>query len=161
VAKKEGIDDLAGLLRRLLEMSKKEADKTVIGIHGSPVTGLKRLHESKDTMGEWDLGEWGLFLQTVLNETGTQQLDELNKGARHYARGWRTGRPPGTGSIYVGKVKKGATESMQPNEPGYEYSKVIRDSMKVKKEIAVAGKTEAQQLKELRKYLVRQGIKIY
>jgi hypothetical protein len=151
------VDDLIGIIRRALKAATKTSNKTVIGIHGSPTTGLKKIEPRIDSWGEWGNGEKaGMFSQIVRNETGGRHLEEINRLARHYA----DRQNKNTGSIYFGKqkfkdIKKYADEEY------FDYSRVSEKPLKVKKELKLEGKTEEQQLAALEKFLKRQGIRIY
>ena len=154
-------DEIAGLLNRLVQATRKGGNKTVVGIHGSPKTSLKKILPHIDEWGEW--GDWeipAVFSQIVNAETGGPQLEDLNRLARHYAAK-KSQLPEGTGSIYLGKQKLKDIEKIFSSDPDYQYSRASEKPMKVKKELTLAGKTKEQQLAELEKYLKRQGIVIY
>jgi hypothetical protein len=155
------VDDIAGLLRRLIQATKTSGNKTVVGIHGSPKTGLKKIQPRIDEWGEW--GDWetpAVFSQIINRETGGWHLERLNELARHYAAK-KSALPDGTGSMYLGKQKIKDIEKMYSNDPDYKWTRVSEKPIKVKKELTLAGKTKEEQLKELEKFLKRQGIKIY
>jgi hypothetical protein len=154
-------DDIAGLINRLVQATKKTPNKTVVGIHGSPRTGLRTINPRIDEWGEW--GDWeipAVFSQIINAETGGPQLEDLNRLARHYAAK-KSQLPEGTGSIYLGKQKLKDIEKLYTYDPDYEFTRVSEKPLKVKKELTLAGKTKEQQLAELEKFLKRQGIKIY
>ena len=152
------VDDLIGIIRRALKAATKTSDKTVIGIHGSPEAGLKKITPQMDPWGEWGDGETaGMFTQIIRNETGGRHLDDINKTARHYAAKIND---EGTGSIYLGKQK--VKDIIKYTEsPDFRHSRVSEKPLKVKKELTLEGKTEEQQLAALEKFLKRQGIRIY
>ena len=155
------VDEIAGLINRLVQATKKTPNKTVVGIHGSPRTGLRRIDPRIDEWGEW--GDWeipAVFSQIIDRETGGWHLQRLNELARHYAAK-KSLLPDGTGSMYLGKQKIKDIEKMYTNDRDYQWTRVSEKPLKVKKELTLAGKTKEQQLAELEKFLKRQGIKIY
>jgi len=155
------VDEIAGLINRLVQATKKTPNKTVVGIHGSPRTGLRRIDPRIDEWGEW--GDWeipAVFSQIIDRETGGWHLQRLNELARHYAAK-KSSLPDGTGSMYLGKQKIKDIEKMYSNDRDYQWTRVSEKPLKVKKELTLAGKTKEQQLAELEKFLKRQGIKIY
>jgi hypothetical protein len=154
------IDDLIGIIKRALKATKISGSKTVVGIHGSPEIGLKKIHPRIDPWGEWgDSEKAGMFSQIIRNETGGRHLDEINELARHYAA--KKGMfDEGTGSIYLGKQKVKDIIKYSEN-PDFRNSRVSEKPLKVKKELILEGKTQEQQLAALEKFLKRQGIRIY
>ena len=152
------VDEIAGLINRLVQATKKTPNKTVVGIHGSPRTGLRRIDPRIDEWGDWEIP--AVFSQIIDRETGGWHLQRLNELARHYAAK-KSLLPDGTGSMYLGKQKIKDIEKMYTNDRDYQWTRVSEKPLKVKKELTLAGKTKEQQLAELEKFLKRQGIKIY
>ena len=153
-------DDIIGLIVKAARTAKKEPLKrTSVNLHGSPMLGLKKILPFEGMEGipymEEDIP--AVWTQKIAEKLTKKDLEEILKTAQNFAEGNTRGTalPEGTGAIYGSKIPE-----YDLYEGGYGNWAATTKPVTPQKEITLAGKTEAQRLKELEKYLRRQGIRI-
>jgi hypothetical protein len=155
-------DDLMGLVVKFLnevKSIKQPLKKTSVNLHGSPSLGLKKIDPmyGMEDIPYLPFDAPAVWTQKIPDTISRSDFLEIQKMAKQFASGsTRTNDYPlGTGSIYGSRIPE-----YNLYDGGYENWAATINPMKVKKELTLAGKTEQQQLKELEKFLKRQGIKI-
>ena len=153
-------DDIIGLIVKASRQAKKEPLKrTSVNLHGSPMLGLKKIlpFEGMEGIPYMDEDIPAVWTQKIAEKLTRKDLEEILKTAQMFAEGNTTSKNlvPQTGAIYGSKIPE-----YDLYEGGYKNWAATTKPVIPKKEITLAGKTEAQTLKELEKYLRRQGIRI-
>ena len=153
-------DDIIGLIVKAARQGKKEPLKRLsVNLHGSPELGLKKILPCEGMEGipymEEDIP--AVWTQKIAEKLSRKDLKEILETAQHFAEGNTRGNalPEGTGAIYGSRIPE-----YDLYEGGYKNWAATTKPINAQKEITLAGKTEAQRLKELEKYLRRQGIRI-
>ena len=153
-------DDIIGLMVKAGRTAKKEPLKRKsVNLHGSPQLGLKQI----DPM--WGMEDIpylpydapAVWTQKVPEKISRKDLEDILKMAENFAEGNTRAKalPEGTGAIYGAAVPE-----YNLFDGGYQNWAATTKPIRTKKEITLAGKTKQQKMKELEKYLVRQGIRI-
>lgn len=153
-------DDIIGLMVKAARTAKKEPlNRKSVNLHGSPQLGLKQIDPNygMEDIPYLPYDSPAVWTQRIPEKISRKDLEDILKTASNFAEGNTRSEafPEGTGAIYGA-----ALPEWDLYDGGWENWAATTKPVKTKKEITLAGKTKQQKMKELEKYLRRQGIRI-